>query len=64
MILNMYTEPEFRRRGLARMLMEKMIAWCREQGYNTVSLHASDKGRPLYEALGFRPTNELRLALG
>jgi len=64
MILNMYTEPEFRRRGVARILMEKMIAWCREQGYHTVSLHASDKGRPLYESLGFRPTNELRLTLG
>src|ERR1051325_9128988 len=35
MILNMYTEPEFRRRGLARMLMQKMIAWCRKQGYKT-----------------------------
>jgi GNAT superfamily N-acetyltransferase len=63
MILNMYTEPEYRRRGLARRLMEKMIAWCREQGYKTVSLHASDEGRPLYESLGFKPTNELRLTL-
>jgi len=63
MILNMYTEPEFRRRGLGRRLMEKMIAWCRAQGYKSVSLHASDAGRPLYEALGFRPTNELKLTL-
>jgi hypothetical protein len=28
-----------------------------------VSLHASDFGRPLYESLGFRPTNEMRLKL-
>lgn len=63
MILNMYTEPEFRRRGLARSLMETMIAWCRTQGYKTVSLHASDFGRPLYESLGFQPTNEMRLTL-
>ena len=63
MILNMYTEPEFRRRGLARMLMQKMIAWCREQGYKSVALHASDEGRPLYESLGFKPTNEMRLTL-
>lgn len=63
MILNMYTEPEFRRRGFGRKLMERMIAWCRAQGYKTVSLHASDAGRPLYESLGFRPTNEFRLTL-
>ncbi|HET7841467.1 MAG TPA: GNAT family N-acetyltransferase [Terriglobia bacterium] len=63
MILNMFTEPEFRRRGLARRLMETMIAWSREQGYKTVALHASDEGRPLYESLGFKPTNEMRLTL-
>ncbi len=63
MILNMYTEPEFRRQGLARRLMEVMISWCREQGYRTVSLHASDYGRPLYESLGFKPTNEMRVSL-
>ena len=63
MILNMYTEREFRRRGLARRLMQAMIDWCREQGYKTVSLHASDFGRPLYESLGFKPTNEMRLTL-
>ena len=63
MILNMFTEPQFRRRGLARKLMETMIAWCRQQGYKTVALHASDEGRPLYESLGFGPTNEMRLFL-
>lgn len=63
-ILNVYTDPAHRRRGVARRLMEAMLAWCREQGYATVSLHATDAGRPLYEALGFRPTNEMRLDLG
>jgi GNAT superfamily N-acetyltransferase len=61
MILNMYTEPEHRTKGLARLIMEAMILWCREQGYNSVSLHASDAGRHLYESLGFVPTNEMRL---
>ena len=61
MILNMYTEPEHREKGLARLIMEAMILWCREQGYNSVSLHASDAGRHLYESLGFMPTNEMRL---
>jgi GNAT superfamily N-acetyltransferase len=62
-ILNMYVDPEYRRRGIARQLMKTMIEWCRKEGFATVSLHASKHGRPLYEALGFEPTNEMRLKL-
>ena len=56
-ILNMYTDPPFRRQGIARRLMQTMIDWCRKEGFVRVDLHASDKGRPLYESLGFEPTN-------
>jgi len=62
-IVNMYTEPAHRRRGLARTLMETMLDWCRTSGMRSVSLHASDHGRALYERFGFRPTNEMRLEL-
>lgn len=62
-ILNVYTEPEYRRRGIARQIMETMIRWCREEGFARVSLHASDYGRPLYESLGFVDSNEMRLNL-
>jgi len=62
-ILNLYTEPEVRRQGIAKRLLAVIIAWCRSQGYNTVSLHASPAGRPLYEAFGFEQTNEMRLKL-
>jgi GNAT superfamily N-acetyltransferase len=62
-ILNLYTYPNHRRKGLARMLMQTMIEWCRQQGFATVSLHASDDGKPLCQVLGFRPTNEMRLSL-
>ena len=62
-IVNMYTEPDYRRQGLARRLMEAMVAWCRGQRMANVYLHASEEGRPLYESLGFRSSNEMRLAL-
>ena len=62
-ILNMYTEPGARRVGVARRLMEAMIEWCRDEGYGSVSLHASAAGRPLYESMGFQPTNEMTLQL-
>jgi len=60
-ILNMYTEPAYRRQGIARRLVETMIEWCRAEGFRALALHASPEGRPLYESLGFRPTNEMRL---
>ncbi|MGZ4731138.1 MAG: GNAT family N-acetyltransferase [Terriglobales bacterium] len=63
-ILNMYTDPPFRRQGIARRIMQTMIDWCRKEGFVRVDLHASEKGRPLYESLGFEPTNEMRLKLG
>lgn len=63
LIVNMYTEPPYRRKGIARRLMETMIRWCREQGFGSVVLHASVEGRPLYESLGFKQTNEMRLML-
>jgi GNAT superfamily N-acetyltransferase len=62
-IQNVYTEPEFRRLGLARRLMETVVEWCRTEGLRTVWLHASQHGRPLYESMGFLPTNEMRLIL-
>ena len=60
-ILNMYTEPPYRRQGIARQLVETMIEWCRGEGFTAVALHASKEGRPIYESMGFRPTNEMRL---
>lgn len=62
-VVNVWTEDAFRRRGLARQLMEAMIAWSRQQGFPSLFLHASNAGRPLYEALGFQATNEMRLPL-
>jgi len=62
-ILNVYTEPDYRGRGIARRIMTEIVEWCRTQGFSSISLHASAFGRPLYESLGFEPTNEMRLKL-
>src|SRR5208337_1316960 len=60
-ILNVYTEPEFRKRGIARQIVLTILAWVKEQGFRAVNLHASAEGRHLYEKLGFGATNEMRL---
>jgi len=62
-ILNVYTDQDFRRRGLARELMKAVLAWCSENRIDTIILHASADGRHLYESMGFTPTNEMRLRL-
>ena len=62
-LLNVFIEPGFRRRGIARSLVQEMILWCRGQGFGSVFLHASDAGRPLYQSMGFQPTTELRYDL-
>ena len=62
-ILNVYTSENFRRRGLARHLMETVLLWCRENRIDTIVLHASLSGRALYESMGFQTSNEMRLRL-
>jgi GNAT superfamily N-acetyltransferase len=61
--LNVYTDSDYRRKGLARQLMQTMLDWCRQEGYLVINLHASEQGRPLYEHLGFIPSNEMRRRL-
>jgi ribosomal protein S18 acetylase RimI-like enzyme len=60
---SVYTDPEYRRRGLARRIVDAMIEECRRMGLRTVSLHASEAGQSLYEAIGFKRTSEMRLVL-
>lgn len=60
-IINVYTSPAYRRRGLARRLLILMLQWCAMQKMDQVTLSASDEGRSLYEALGFQPTSDMRL---
>ena len=59
-ILNVFTEPEWRRRGLAALLLKRIIDWSREEGVDSLVLHASDEGHALYERLGFIATSEMR----
>ena len=59
-VVNVYTEPTHRRRGLARLLMDEVIQWARDMRVESLVLHAAPDGRPLYDQLGFQSTNEMR----
>lgn len=60
-ILNVYTDPAYRRRGLAKQLVSQLVEEARTLGLNVVELHASNAGRPIYEKLGFKDTNQMRI---
>lgn len=60
-IANIYTEPAYRRRGIALTLMRAMLDYCAVNQMDQVTLVASPDGRPLYESLGFHPTADMKL---
>ena len=59
-VLNVFTEQAWRRRGIAERLMLHVIDWAKNNGIALLVLHASPDGRSLYERLGFEQTNEMR----
>ncbi|WP_243648172.1 GNAT family N-acetyltransferase [Acidipila rosea] len=58
-LLNVYVEPEYRRKRLASKLIELALAEARRRKIRVVALHSTEEGRPLYESTGFRRTNEM-----
>jgi len=62
-VLNLWVEPDRRGQGWGRALMQRVEAEARARQVHYLVLHASKLGRGLYEALNWRPTNEMALAL-
>jgi GNAT superfamily N-acetyltransferase len=60
LIVNVYTESDWRRQGIAARLMRVVLDWAEARGLRWIILHASAEGRSLYEKLGFEASNEMR----
>ena len=52
-LMNIYTHPDYRRRGLGRRMAELLIEEAKARGITSISLDATDMGMPLYESMGF-----------
>ena len=50
---SMFTEPEYRRKGIARELLSRVVEEARAYGCGTVQITASDAGVFLYTDFGF-----------
>lgn len=57
-LMNVYTEKDYRRRGIARQLVNMLIGDARAHGATEISLDATESGRPLYESVGFKASEE------
>jgi len=60
-LLNFYTAPEARGRGLATQLLQHAVDECHQQSVRVITLHASRFGKPIYEKFGFTQNNEMIL---
>ena len=56
-VTNMYTKPEYRRKGIAAELLNMVIDEAKSRGYKVVRLHTSKYGKSIYEREGFADTD-------
>ena len=56
-LMNVYTNKDYRRQGIARKMVNMLIDDARSKGVTEISLDATESGRPLYESLGFADNN-------
>jgi GNAT superfamily N-acetyltransferase len=59
-LMSFYTEPAYRGKGLATMIVKETMKWGQDSGYPWMLLHASKAGKSVYEKLGWEPTTEMR----
>ena len=52
-VLNVFTCPNYRKKGIATHLLKMMIEDARAMQISCLDLSASESGKPLYEKLGF-----------
>ena len=52
-IMNMYTNPNYRRKGIAYKTLDMLVEAAKDRGIKQISLEATEMGRPLYEKYGF-----------
>ena len=62
-IWNVYVETPYRRQGIATELTKTGINYLKTLNCTKAVLHASPSGKPVYENIGFIPSNEMMLNL-
>ena len=53
LIVDMMVVPSQQKKGIGKVLMEKIISTCKSEDIKVIKLISSDKGKRLYESSGF-----------
>lgn len=53
MVLNVYKDPRYRRRGYARKIMDTLLLEAAEKNLSVVELKSTEDGYQLYKSIGF-----------
>lgn len=63
-ILNIYTLPEYRKKGYGKEITKKLIEYSKDIGIKRLWLNTSNEGKKLYSKLGFKnKENEMEIFL-
>ena len=54
LLSSMFTNPNYRRKGIAKELLSRVVSEAKEYGCGTVQITASDMGDKLYTDFGFK----------
>ena len=57
-IMNIYTLPDWRKKGIGKQVFHHIVEAAKERNYKRVLLHATEDGRPIYEKFGFKATDD------
>jgi GNAT superfamily N-acetyltransferase len=57
-IMNMYTLPQHRRKGICKGILNELVADAARQGITALELHATKTGEMVYSQAGFELHNE------
>ena len=53
-VLSVYTEPDYRGKGICTKLMNTLIEYGKTIGLGRIDLSATDEGYPIYAKVGFK----------
>ena len=62
-LLNVLTYPEYRRKGIATKVINKVIEEAKELGVSHIELSSTSDGRNLYEKIGFKESSYTSMGL-
>jgi GNAT superfamily N-acetyltransferase len=58
-LTNVYVVPEHRDTGLGAQMLDRMAAWCRQEGFSEVIVWPTERSRPFYTRGGFTRPDQL-----